>query len=205
MWLPFESRLLLGAASVVVPSYRRREWRREWDAELWCWMQGLPNTGHSPFERLQLAAHCYGAIVDAVCIRRSEGGFESRLRGGLPERPARGLPQPAWSCSRWQSQVADSGIPARRYSRARLLTPRAQRSSRKAVRLWAAGTAFPRRRSSIGIATRNRSKARRYTCPIPVWPGATGQAFAKLQRRRLGRGSSIFWGPRDGGSSVYGE
>ena len=80
MWLPFESRLLLGAASVVVPSSRRSEWRREWDAELWCWMQGLPNAGHSPFERVQLAVHCYGALVDALCIRRSEDGFGARVR-----------------------------------------------------------------------------------------------------------------------------
>jgi hypothetical protein len=80
MWLPFESRLLLATAAAVVPSSRRSEWRREWEAELWCWMQGLPNAGRSLLERVQLAIHCCGAMSDAMCIRRADDGFGTRLQ-----------------------------------------------------------------------------------------------------------------------------
>jgi hypothetical protein len=80
MRLPLESRLLFRAAAAVVPPSLRKDWRREWEAELWCWIQGLPNAAHSPIERVQLFAHCYGALVDAICIRRAEDGFEDRVR-----------------------------------------------------------------------------------------------------------------------------
>ena len=87
MWLPFESRLLLGAASVVVPSYRRSEWRREWDAELWCWLQGLPNAGHSPFERASVTARDTEHLsMRSVSVDR-RAVLRSRLRGGFAGTP----------------------------------------------------------------------------------------------------------------------
>jgi hypothetical protein len=66
MQVPFESRVLLAVASAVVPPSLRENWRREWEAEIWWWM------GSRTGGRLQLAAHCSGALSDAAYLRYAQ-------------------------------------------------------------------------------------------------------------------------------------
>jgi MacB-like periplasmic core domain len=65
---PLESRLLLFAASVLVPRCLRADWRREWDGEIWWWLTTQPESAHVVRERLALALHCAGAISDGFCL-----------------------------------------------------------------------------------------------------------------------------------------
>jgi hypothetical protein len=74
MQLPLESRMLLAVASKLAPAELRADWRREWDAEIWWWM------GSHTGERLQLAAHCSGALCDAVYLRATESNVPATLR-----------------------------------------------------------------------------------------------------------------------------
>lgn len=75
---PLESRLLLRAASTLVPRVLRADWRREWDGEVWWWISTQPELAHTLGERLSLALHCAGAISDAFWLRL---GDEQRLAG----------------------------------------------------------------------------------------------------------------------------
>jgi hypothetical protein len=68
MRAPFESRLLLAAASRLVPRALRADWLREWEAEVWWWLNGQPNA-RSLGTRMRLLAHCRGALADARCLR----------------------------------------------------------------------------------------------------------------------------------------
>jgi hypothetical protein len=68
MRIPLESRLLLACASRLVPRALRADWRREWDAEVWWWMNGRLDA-QSIGMRVRLAAHCLGAFSDARCLR----------------------------------------------------------------------------------------------------------------------------------------
>jgi hypothetical protein len=63
MRVPFESRMLLSLASALAPPPLRENWRREWEAEVWWW------TGSRTGGRLELAAHCSGALSDAAYLR----------------------------------------------------------------------------------------------------------------------------------------
>jgi hypothetical protein len=66
--IPLESRLLLAAASAFVPRRLRTEWRKEWEGEIWWWITMQPDVGQSVRERLALAFHCAGAMVDGLCL-----------------------------------------------------------------------------------------------------------------------------------------
>ena len=83
--IPFESRLLLLAASFFIPSARRADWRMEWEGEVWWWVSTQPEAGRSVRERLALAIHCAGAISDGFCLWLEEedllAGIRARLRG----------------------------------------------------------------------------------------------------------------------------
>jgi len=66
--IPLESRLLLFAASVIVPRALRADWRMEWDGEIWWWITTQPEAALSAQERLALALLCAGAICDGFCL-----------------------------------------------------------------------------------------------------------------------------------------
>jgi hypothetical protein len=68
MRAPLESRLLLAAASRLVPRPLRADWLREWEAEVWWWLNSQPNA-RSLGTRMRLMAHCRGAFADARCLR----------------------------------------------------------------------------------------------------------------------------------------
>jgi hypothetical protein len=68
MRAPIESRLLLAAASRLVPRPLRADWLREWEAEVWWWLNGQPDA-RSLGTRIRLLAHCRGALADARCLR----------------------------------------------------------------------------------------------------------------------------------------
>jgi hypothetical protein len=82
MRAPIESRLLLAAASRLVPRELRADWRREWEAEVWWWLEGQPDS-RSLAARLRLAAHCRGAFADARCLRRESSGETGGEAGWL--------------------------------------------------------------------------------------------------------------------------
>ncbi len=65
-------RLLLRAASLVVPSSLRRGWLLEWQAELWHVRQAtLPPHPHWSDER-NILHFCVGSFADALCLRDQE-------------------------------------------------------------------------------------------------------------------------------------
>jgi len=68
MRIPPESRLLLAAASRLLPPALRADWLREWEAEAWWWLNGQPHA-RSIGTRMRLAAHCRGGFADARCLR----------------------------------------------------------------------------------------------------------------------------------------
>src|ERR1017187_7490573 len=68
MRAPFESRWLLAAASRLVPRPLRADWLREWEAEVWWWLNSRPHA-RSMGTRMRLAAHCWGGFADARCLR----------------------------------------------------------------------------------------------------------------------------------------
>ncbi len=78
--IPVESRLLLLAASVLVPRGLRADWRMEWDGEIWWWITTQPEAAHTVRERLALAFHCAGAISDAFCLWFQDEHRLARLR-----------------------------------------------------------------------------------------------------------------------------
>ena len=62
---------LLRAASLLVPSHHREEWRREWFGELWHVRRsyaGIDDTLSWESQR-EIAAFCLGAFPDALCLR----------------------------------------------------------------------------------------------------------------------------------------
>src|SRR5215472_2707349 len=62
---------MVGAASFLVPSDQRSEWRREWNAELWHVRHALCRCGALawPAQR-EVTAFCLGSLQDAMCLRR---------------------------------------------------------------------------------------------------------------------------------------
>ena len=79
--IPAESRLLLWLAAALVPAPRRREWRMEWEGEIWWWMAAQPEAARSARERAALAAHCAGALKDGACLWLEQGGRRPDWRG----------------------------------------------------------------------------------------------------------------------------
>ena len=78
--VPLESRLLLTLASGLVPHFRRAEWRREWDGEIWWWITAQPGAARTWKERIALAIHCWGAVSDGLCLRLEDLVFASPPR-----------------------------------------------------------------------------------------------------------------------------
>ena len=64
--LPLPGRLLLGAAQRLVPADIRRDWRREWDAEMAWRLRHGPPAGR---DHAALTARAAGAVVHAVWLR----------------------------------------------------------------------------------------------------------------------------------------
>lgn len=81
--VPLESRLLLSAASLLVPPAERLEWRREWDGEIWWWIVTQPGAGRAAAERVTLAVHCWGAVKDAFCLCQQHQDRTARLRAAF--------------------------------------------------------------------------------------------------------------------------
>jgi len=83
--IPLESRLLLLAASFLIPRTQRADWRMEWDGEIWWWITTQPEAGHSVRERISLAIHCAGAFSDGFCLWLEDecllAGLRAMLRG----------------------------------------------------------------------------------------------------------------------------
>jgi len=78
--LIWQSTLLLRAASLLVPKAQRREWYREWYAEVWHWAHFLLESGHlNSKTRLELARHCWGAFADAAWHRYNQEQFMRAL------------------------------------------------------------------------------------------------------------------------------
>ncbi len=74
MLVPVESRVLLAVATEIVPRAQRDSWRREWDGEIWWWLSS--HTG----KRLELAAHCWGAVCDAWYLRFADSDTVPAVR-----------------------------------------------------------------------------------------------------------------------------
>lgn len=72
MRLPPEARFLLAAATLLVPRSLRADWRREWNAELWWWIECRPHAGRSLSERIALLGHLRGAFTDARRLRAED-------------------------------------------------------------------------------------------------------------------------------------
>ena len=81
--IPFESGLLLFAASILVPRPLRADWRKEWDGEVWWWIASQPDAARSLRERFGLALHCAGAISDGVCLWLQDEDRLDRLRAAV--------------------------------------------------------------------------------------------------------------------------
>jgi len=73
---------MLAAASRLVPHEIRADWRREWEAEVWWWINSQPNA-HSPGARMRLLAHCRGSFADARCLRSEEQSAPGRVSAWL--------------------------------------------------------------------------------------------------------------------------
>jgi hypothetical protein len=84
--------LTLAGASRIVPSRRRFEWRREWEAEVWTYVHSFAQAGRLTWDRqLDLFLRCLGAIRHAAWLRgRSAAGL---ARVTLRELAA----EPAWA------------------------------------------------------------------------------------------------------------
>ncbi len=64
---------VLGAASFLVPAGQRRDWRREWKAELWHVRHALCECGALSWQRQrETTAFCLGSLQDAWCLRREQ-------------------------------------------------------------------------------------------------------------------------------------
>lgn len=61
---------LLRAASRLVPDSQRREWRDEWEAELWHVRDAHAGRALSWHAQLEIAAFCAGSFADAIEVRR---------------------------------------------------------------------------------------------------------------------------------------
>ena len=99
---PPESRLLLWAASVLVPRALRADWRREWDGEVWWWIATQPEAARTLRQRLALAGHCAGAIRDGICLWFED---EDRLGG-----PRAALRRPGACLAAGLSLIASIGV-----------------------------------------------------------------------------------------------
>ena len=76
---------LLRCASLLVPKSQRDEWRMEWRAELWHVRQSCtPERGISWAAEREVAAFCFGAFQDALCLREH---FE---QGRIPQETTMG-------------------------------------------------------------------------------------------------------------------
>lgn len=65
---------LLSCAALLVPLRQRREWWREWRAELWHVRQACtPARGISWIAEREIANFCLGAFQDALCLRALPG------------------------------------------------------------------------------------------------------------------------------------
>jgi hypothetical protein len=63
--------LMLHYASMLVPAARRREWQKEWAAEVWyVWQAAKAGPGASLGGWLEVSAFCRGAWSDAFWLRR---------------------------------------------------------------------------------------------------------------------------------------
>lgn len=61
---------LLRCASLLVPAPQRAEWWREWRSELWhVRLACTPERGVSWIAEREVAAFCFGAFQDALCLR----------------------------------------------------------------------------------------------------------------------------------------
>ena len=82
-------RVCLGCASLIVPRTQRREWHREWRAELWH-VQAACALLHGTKWSSERAVmeFCAGAFKDALCLRRQDENRPVPLatRAGSPRR-----------------------------------------------------------------------------------------------------------------------
>jgi hypothetical protein len=62
---------LLRCAALLAPAHQRREWWKEWSAELWyVWQQTNRASGITPAGLAEVAGFCRGAFADAFWLRR---------------------------------------------------------------------------------------------------------------------------------------
>ncbi len=72
-------RWTLNAIAPIVPSQIRADWRREWYGELWHWIDERVSAGDPEALRVALS-HCWGAIADAVYLRRNDEATRTRFQ-----------------------------------------------------------------------------------------------------------------------------
>ena len=78
--LIWQCAIILRAASLLVPKAGRRDWYREWYAEVWHWAHFLAESGRlDPGSKLELARHCWGAFADAAWHRFDQARFMRAL------------------------------------------------------------------------------------------------------------------------------
>jgi hypothetical protein len=73
--------LLLRLASPLVPKAKRKEWYREWYAEVWHWLHFLAESGRlNRASKLELIRHCWGAFPDAIWHRFNQDRVYRSIR-----------------------------------------------------------------------------------------------------------------------------
>jgi len=81
--------LLLRVASCIVPGSERRDWRREWEGELWHVHHASLAGGFSWSVQFQMTAFCAGSFPDAMEVRRHAASAERPA--SLHESPAKSI------------------------------------------------------------------------------------------------------------------
>jgi hypothetical protein len=204
MRAPIESRLLLAAASRLVPPPFRADWLREWEAEVWWWRNGHPDA-RTFAARMRLLAHCRGAFADARCVR-GQSQAESSRRFAWHSAPGACLVALSLlialvvsaSGGLRRTREAFRGVPSQDGRRLAILSQTGPFMGwhsgvpAAAVRLWSA-----RSRTVDGIAILGASQPGGLASAVcRLKPGVTPQA-AQAELRdliaRAGRGTSGAW------------
>ncbi len=88
MWFPdrlratiWRCRMIVWLASWLVPRANRVQWRSEQDRKFWHWCHFLAQSGQlTPYNRLQIARHCWATFPDAFWQRFDRQQFPSKSR-----------------------------------------------------------------------------------------------------------------------------
>ena len=140
--------LTLAGASRIVPSPRRFEWRREWEAEVWTYVHSAAQAGRLTWDRqLDLFLRCLGAIRHATWLRgRSAAGH---VRVTVRELAA----EPVWASALVLTLGLTLGIAAAVFDLGWTALTRHDPDSRddRVVRIWNSAPAAEMDRTVLSV------------------------------------------------------